>query len=155
MFKKNDSSLEDHYKNIKIKKTHPPKGIFKYKPKLNETEYSMEYGILQLFLEYINSIPIAQNIIVMNKETSFEEMQAFFNRAILCNYNTLFVVQLNKSFSEYQQKKMNNLINQLLEYKKEQVIKIKPGEDYKNLQEYMESCIIFVYKIKIKIVNLY
>ena len=83
------------------------KGIYKLESKSN----SMEEDILQLFLEKVGILPIAQNILISNKETSYEEMQAFFNRAILCKFNTLFVVEINNSFSEYQQKIMNNFID--------------------------------------------
>jgi len=41
-------------------------------------------------------------------ETSVEEIQAFLNRAVLCDYNTLFVVEINESLSDYQQGIMNN-----------------------------------------------
>ena len=43
----------------------------------------MEEDILQIFLDKINKLPIVQNILIANKETSYEEMQAFLNRAIL------------------------------------------------------------------------
>ena len=44
----------------------------------------------------IGKLPVAQNILTSSKETSYEEMQAFFYRAILCDYNTLFVVEIRK-----------------------------------------------------------
>ena len=44
-------------------------------------------------------------------------MQAFFSRSILCEYNTLFVVEMNNSFSDYQQKVMYSYIDSLLSYK--------------------------------------
>ena len=43
----------------------------------------MEDDILQIFLEMTGQLPIAQNILISNKETSYEEMQAFFSRAII------------------------------------------------------------------------
>jgi hypothetical protein len=68
-------------------------------------------------LDKIGKIPIAQNILITSKETSYEEMQAFFHRSILCKYNTLFVVEINGSFSNYQQRCMNIFIDKLLTYK--------------------------------------
>ncbi len=63
------------------------KGIYIYKSKSE----SMEEDILQIFLDKIGRLPIAQNILRTNKETtSYEEIQAFLNRAILCRYNTLW-----------------------------------------------------------------
>ena len=44
-------------------------------------------------------------------------MEAFFHRALLCHYNTLFTVEINDSFSDYQQSKMNTYIDNLLTIK--------------------------------------
>ena len=43
-----------------------------------------------------------QKVLMTSKETSSEEIQSFFHRAILCNYNTLFVVEINDSFTDFQ-----------------------------------------------------
>ena len=46
------------------------KGIYLY-------EYdstSMDEHMVQIFLEYTRNLPIAQNILVINKGTSYEEM---------------------------------------------------------------------------------
>jgi hypothetical protein len=59
---------------------------------LDDEANSMEGDILNIFLEYIGILPIAQNILISNKETSYEEIQAFFYRAILCRFNTVFIV---------------------------------------------------------------
>jgi len=147
LLENNGSSLEKHYKKILIKNDNlnKMKGIYLYKSESN----SIEEDILQIFLEHTRNIPIAQNILVMNKETSLEEIQAFFNRAILCDFNTLFVIQLNKTFSDYQQKIMIDFMDKLLIYK---------NEDYNNKYQervrknqtgkYIESCIIFIYNNK-------
>ena len=90
------------------------KGIYFYESKSE----SMEEDILQIFLDKIGKIPIAQNILITNKETSYEEMQAFLNRAILCRYNSLFVIEINESFSENQLRNLNKLVDKLLTYKK-------------------------------------
>ena len=62
----------------------------------------MEKEIIKLFWDKLKEIPIAQNVLITSKETSSEEIQSFLHRAILCNYNTLFVVEINESFSEHQ-----------------------------------------------------
>ena len=111
--KKNKTSLEEHYIKMKIKSENALKGIFAYKSE------SMEGDILQLFLDNINKPPIPQNILITNKETSYEEMHAFLNRAILCRYNTLFAIEINESFSLEQQKYLNKFIDKLLSYKNE------------------------------------
>ena len=43
-----------------------------------------------------------QKVLMTSKETSSEEIQSFFHRAILYNYNTLFVVEINDSFTDFQ-----------------------------------------------------
>ena len=145
LFKENNLTIEKHYKNISIKNTkeNPLKGIYKY---FSESS-SMEEDILQIFLDKVGKIPIAQNILINNKETSFEEMQSFFNRAILCKYNTLFVVKVNNSFSDSQQRCMNIFIDKLLAYKNELYNKNEEGKevDKSDISAYMDSCLVFVY----------
>ena len=53
----------------------------------------------------------------MWKETSFEEIQSFFARAILNSHNTLYAVGIKDTFSEEQNIIMCNYINRLLSYK--------------------------------------
>ena len=55
-------------------------------------------------------------------------MQAFFYRAILCDYNTLFVVEINDSFSDFIQNIMYTYIDSLLTYKN------KKYKEYENIQ---------------------
>jgi hypothetical protein len=78
-------------------------------------------------------------------------MQSFFNRAILCDYNTLFLVEINDSFSDFQQNIMYTYIDTLLSYKNE---KYKEYErkivDKVKTKEYLNSCIIFIYEQKNK-----
>ena len=61
----------------------------------------MEEDIIKIFLDKIGKIPNSQNILFNNKEKLFEEMQAFFNRAILYKYNSLFIFKVSNSFSDY------------------------------------------------------
>ena len=147
LFQNNGLNIEKHYENILIKeqndnKNNKLKGLYIYESQSD----SMEEDILQIFLNKIGTIPLAQNILISNKETSYEEMQAFFNRAILCKFNTLFIVEINNSFSDYQQKIMNNFIDKLLTYKNDIYNeKEKVNIDKSNTNEYMESCLIFIY----------
>ena len=143
LFQENNLSIEEHYKRISIIKGHNLKGFYKFLSKSS----SMEEDILQIFLDVVDKMPIAQNILISNKETSYEEMQAFFNRAILCKYNSLFVVEINNSFSDYQQKCMNIFINKLLTYKNKI---FNEGNEKKEIDKsdtssYMESCLVFIY----------
>ena len=74
------------------------KGIYLYECEDN----SIGNFICEIFLQKIGQNPIAQNILISSKETSTEEIQAFLYRALLCDYNTLFVVEINESLSDYQ-----------------------------------------------------
>ena len=65
----------------------------------------MEESILYLFHEKLEKLPIEQNILICSNETSIEEMQSFFCRAILCDYNTLFIIEILESFSNFHDNK--------------------------------------------------
>ena len=144
LFENNDTSLQKHYKTMLMKDIDKYKGIYLHKC-LNE---SMEEFILNIYWEKMGQLPIAQNVLISSKETSQEEMQAFFYRAILSDYNTLFVVEINDSFSDFQQNIMYTYIDTILTYKYE---KYKEWEKKKNVdkaktKDYLDSCIIFVYE---------
>ena len=74
-------------------------------------------------------------------------MQAFFNRAILCEYNTLFIISASHAFSELQIKYMINLINELLTYKNNNFNKKNFGKkvEISDTHWYMDSCLVFIY----------
>ena len=98
-------------------------GIYLYECDENTTGKN----IYQLFLQKIGKKPIAQNILISNKETSIEEINAFLYRAILCDYNTLFIVEINESLSDYKQGIMYNCLDELLIYKMEKYKAIMKG----------------------------
>ena len=85
------------------------------------------------------------------KETSIEEIQSFFYRSILCEYNTLFLVEITKSFSDFQYSdfygiiKMYTYIDKLLSYKYEESKKEIENIDKLNTNDYLNSCIVFIY----------
>lgn len=144
LFKNNGKlTLSEHYEKIKIKnETIETKGIYIYE---SDSE-SMEEDILQIFLDKIGRLPVAQNILITNKETSYEEIQAFLNRAILCRYNTLFVIEINESFSQSQQRYLNRFVDKLISYKNTKVEKV----DNKNPSKCMDFCLVFIYNHKSK-----
>jgi len=98
VFLENGTSIEDLYKRMEIKSDEGEtyKGIYLYKSDYN----SMEEAIIKIFIEKTRNFPIAQNILISNKETSYEEIQAFFHRAFLCRFNTLFAIEINDSLSD-------------------------------------------------------
>ena len=114
-FWNNGTSLQKHYETMLMKNKNKYKGIYLHKCE-NE---SMEEFILYIYLDKMEQLPIAQNILICNKETSQEEIQAFFYRAILCDYNTLFVVEINDSLYDFQQNIMSIYLDTLLTYKNE------------------------------------
>ena len=96
--------------------------------------------------QFITKLLIAQGLLIVNEETSCEEIQSFLYRAILCNCNTLFAVEIKNSFSNFQLKIMMDYMNSLLTYKnKNYNEKSNKKVDIKNINEYLDSCIIFVY----------
>ena len=136
LFGNNDKKLEEHYQLMTINPKDKYKGIYLYECEA----YRMEEFIIKLFWDKLTQLPIAQNVLITSKETSEEEIQAFCHRSILCNYNTLFVVEINDSFSEQQQGIMNTYIDQLLSYKNKE-----EKYDKSQTQEYLDSCILFIY----------
>lgn len=143
LFHENNTSIENHYKKISIKEGNNLKGLYTYFSKSD----SLEEDILRIYLDKVGKIPIAQNILINSKETSYEEMQAFFHRAILCQYNTLFVVELNGSFSPYQQRCMNIFLDKILTFKNNEYNNknVDNHVDKSNTSSYMESCLVFIY----------
>ena len=146
MIKENGTSIEDLYDKMKIKSDTDDgliyKGIYLYKSDYN----SMEEDILKIFIEKTKNIPIAQNILISNKETSFEEIQAFFHRAFLCRFNSLFAIEINDSLSDIQLKIMNHFISQLLKFQLDEYNKNNNEKvDIKETSKYIEPLIIFVY----------
>ena len=106
----------------------------------------MEKFIIDLFWDKLNKLPISQNILITNKETSDEEIQAFLHRAILCIYNTLFVIEINDSLSEYQQTIINTYVDQILTIKwKKYCEKTDKNIEKNNTGKYLDSCILFIY----------
>ena len=141
LFKNNKQPLKEHYSKMLIKEENRYKGFYLQKCENS----SMEEFILYLFMDKLGQLPIAQNILFCNKETSIEEIQSFFYRAILCEYNTLFIVEIIESFSDFQYNKMFTYIDKLLSYKVEKSKKENKIIDKSRTKEYLSSCIVFIY----------
>lgn len=148
VMKENGVSIEELYEKMKIKSDKDNEQIYKGLYLYKSNDNSMEEDILKIFIEKTRNIPIAQNILISNKETSYEEIQAFFYRAFLCRFNTLFAIEINDSLSDNQQKIMNNFINQLLKFQLEKYNeKNNTKIDIKDTSKYIEPLIIFVYNV--------
>jgi len=124
------------------------KGIFSYECEDNSTGKF----IYEIFTQKIGQKPIAQNILISTKETTFEQIQAFLYRAILCDYNTLFVFEINESLSDYKQGKIYNFLDELLIYKNEKFREKMKGINIpkKKTNKYLDACIILLYEKKNK-----
>ena len=147
LFENKDKSLQKNYENMLIKEKNKYKGIY-----IHECEdESMEVFILEIFLDKMEQLPNSENILICNDETSPEEIQVFLYRAILCDYNTLFAVEINDSFSENQQNIMYSYIEKLLASKYEKYKEFqKENIEKKGTKEHLDSCLLFVYNLKNK-----
>jgi len=148
LFEINNTSLQKHYEEMIIKGQNKYKGVY-----LHECEENLiGKFIYELFLQKVEQKPIAQNILISSKETSIEEIQAFLYRAVLCDYNTLFVVEINESLSDYQQGIMYNFLDELLLYKMDKYREINKGINIEKgkTKEYLDACIVFIYEKKNK-----
>ena len=142
-----DTEKENTEKDINDKKyKEKEKGIYLYKCDDNSKE---EYIVL-LFLEILGQLPIAQNLLICSKETSIEEIQSFFYRAILCDKNTLFVVEIVESFTDYQYNKVFTYIDKLLSIKLSKNKNESINIDKLRTKEYLDSCIVFIYDNNLK-----
>jgi len=152
LFEANKTSLREEYEKILMLDKEKYKGIYLHECEEN----SIGKFIYELFLQKIGKTPIAQNILISSKETSEEEIQAFLNRAVLCDYNTLFIIEINESLSDYQQGIINHYLDELLTYKLEQYKKSKKGVTVpkEKTHDYMDACLVFIYEKKNKELSL-
>ena len=62
------------------------KGIFIHKCE------ELEKNLFQIYKYLTKHTPVAQTILLCNKETSKEQLTAFLHRAILCDFNSCFII---------------------------------------------------------------
>ena len=143
LFMNNKLSLKSHYEKMLIKEKDKYKGFYLKKC----DNRLMEEIILNLFLEKLGELPIAQNVLICSKETSIEELQSFLYRAILCEHNTLFVIEVTKFFSVFQLNKMFTYIDKLLSYKVEKTKEENSDKYFEKTktEDYLSSCLYFIY----------
>ena len=91
-----------------------------------------EKNIFQIYKFLTGNNPIAQNILLCNKMTSNEEITAFLYRAILCDFNSCFIV--------------GGL--ELLETEKKTTILDILNNFFQKGKEKINSCLIFLYMSK-------
>ena len=131
VLKENKISLDKIYNKTLIKK----------KPKLEADQYKgfyvyscnkLEKEIIQLYIFLTENIPIAQNILLCNRQTSKEEITSFLYRAILCDFNSCFVIGGIESLKFNQKNYFIEILNQILN----------------DVQGNFESCLIIFSSVK-------
>ena len=108
-------------KNLNIKS-----GVFTYvceKPEKN---------LFQIYKFLTGNNPIAQNILLCNKMTSNEEITAFLYRAILCEFNSCFIVAGLELLETEKKTTILDILNNYFQKGKEKI----------------NSCLIFLYMTK-------
>ena len=150
LFQNNENKdWETHYNKLLIRDKEgkeKEKGIYLKKCQ----DKSKEETILYLFWDKLEQKPIAQNLLICSKETSIEEIQSFFSRAVLCDKNTLFVCEITESFTDFQYNKIYTYLDELLSIKFEKNKNQSKCNDKLKAREYLDSCIVFVYDNDLK-----
>ena len=133
--KNNQLTLESIYQqNIVQKKFNGEfKGLYTY---LLDDDKHIQRGeeehILSWYYFLTEQAPMAQTVLLCNEETTSEEIIAFMHRAILCEYNTVFMVCELKLLTPEKRQILTGLINTL----------------YVGHEKEMKSCLVFVYSDK-------
>ena len=125
----NDLTIDKIYKSTFIKqelKKDKYQGIYIY---LCE---KLEKDLFQIYKYMTGNNPIAQNILLCNKITTNEQITAFFYRAILCEYNSCFIVGGIELLNNDQKTYLIELLNSF----------------FQKGDEIINSCLIFLYTTK-------
>ena len=114
---KNKLTLEKIYNNTIItqKNLKSNKGIFIY------TCEKPEKNIFQIYKYLTGNSPMAQNVLFCNKITSNEEITSFLYRAILCEFNSCFILAGLESLETEKKTVILDLLNNLFLRGKEEV----------------------------------
>ena len=96
---------------------------------LVEEEKSIEEHILRIYQFLTGNLPMAQTILICNKETTSEEIIAFIYRAFFCKYPVLFIIE---KFEKLTKEKELDLINLMAKL-------------FSNSYIEMKSCLVFAY----------
>ena len=91
-----------------------------------------EKNIFQIYKYITGQNPIAQNILLCTKMTSNEEITAFLYRAILCEYNSCFIVAGLESLETEKKSTILDILNNFFQRENKQ----------------KKSCLIFLYSNK-------
>ena len=129
VLKQNNLNLKMIYESTIIKKNvknEKVQGVYIY------LCINMERDLFKIYKYLTCNAPIAQNILICDKDTISEEITAFLYRAILCEYNSCFIIGGMESLNNEQKIYIIDLLNQLF-----------PKGDEK-----IKSCLIILYQNK-------
>ena len=126
ILKLNELTYDQIYKDSIINKK--PK-IGKYKGIYSYLCENLEKDIFQIFKYLTTHNPVAQNILLCNKETTNEEIISFLYRAILCEFNSCFILGGIESLNFDKKVTFFNVINNL----------------YVENSKKMQSCLLILY----------
>ena len=135
----NDLTLEFIYKqnilNNKFKNDF--KGLYTYLLKDDKgIQNGVEEHILKLYHFLTGNTPMAQNVLLCNEETTYEEIIAFLYRAIMCEYHVVFMVGKIELLGLEKMMTLQSVFNSL----------------FIGHEEEIESCLVFVYSDKTSII---
>jgi len=129
---KNNLTIEDIYKDSLIKakgKGYDFRGLFLY---LCNQSNQIDRDLFHIYKYLTENTPIAQTVLLCNKETTNEELVAFLYRAILCEFNSCFIIGGIELLEFDKKGKLLEILNILL------------SKDHTK----MKSCLIVLYTSK-------
>ena len=126
---KNKLNLQKIYESTIIKKNiknEKIQGVYIYSCE------NMERDLFKIYKYLTCNVPIAQNILLCDKDTISEEITAFLYRAILCEYNSCFIIGGMESLNNEQKIYIIELLNKF----------------FSRGDEKIKSCLIILYQNK-------
>ena len=128
----NSLTMEDIYKDSLInskERGNDFKGVFLY---LCNQSNQIDKDVFHIYKHLTGNTPIAQTVLLCNKETTNEELVAFLYRAILCEFYSCFIIGGIELLEFDKKSKLLEILNLLLS--KDQIK--------------MKSCLIILYTSK-------
>ena len=125
ILKINNKSIKDIYKQNIINNKYSFRGLYNYLA----IGAGIEEQLLSWYYLLTKNYPIAQTLLLCNRETSSDEIISFMHRAILCEYNVLFIMGRLEELPSDKCQLLTDLISEL----------------YTNKEKEMNSCLVFIF----------
>ena len=141
VFKRNKLTLEKIYQPslIKPQKINRKIGICTY------VCDQPEKNLFQIYKYITDNNPIAQNILLCNKMTSNQEITAFLYRAVLCEYNSCFIIT---GLESLETEKKSTILEFLNNCNDNNYFPKEKEEEKDKKKDKMKSCLIFLFSSK-------